>query len=97
MLWRLYVYGTLLARLAQDLDDMAAALGPCIQEKHAVAGQRHLARQRHVAPINPRVGMGKWAADKASIDPAWVRCSGQLPCILLIVIDSPHCSFVALA
>ena len=53
MLWRLYVYETLLARLAQDLEDMAAELGPFIREEHAVVGQRHLARQRHVAPGDP--------------------------------------------
>jgi hypothetical protein len=49
---RLYSYETLLERLAQDLEDMAAELGPCIQEEHAVVGQRHLARHRHVAPTD---------------------------------------------
>jgi hypothetical protein len=46
---RLYVYGTILERLAQDLKDMAAELGPFIQEEHAIVGQRHLARHRHLA------------------------------------------------
>jgi hypothetical protein len=36
---KLYVYDTLLERLAQDLQDMAAALGPFIREAHAVVGQ----------------------------------------------------------
>jgi len=35
---RLYLYDTLLERLAQDLKDMAAALGQLIQEAHAVVG-----------------------------------------------------------
>ena len=39
-------------RLAQDLQDMAAALGQFIQEEHAVVGQRHFARHRHVAPAD---------------------------------------------
>jgi hypothetical protein len=38
-LWRLYSDETLLERLAQDLEDMAAELGPCIQEEHAMVGQ----------------------------------------------------------
>jgi hypothetical protein len=35
---RLYVYNTILERLPQDLEHMAAALGPCIQAAHAVVG-----------------------------------------------------------
>jgi hypothetical protein len=31
---------------------MAAELGPRIQEEHAVVGQRHVARHRHVAPVD---------------------------------------------
>jgi hypothetical protein len=50
---KLYVYDTLLEWLAQDLKDMAAELGPCIQEAHAVMGQRHVTRPRHVAPADP--------------------------------------------
>jgi hypothetical protein len=34
--WRLYVYETLLERLAQDLKHMTAALGQFIQEEHPV-------------------------------------------------------------
>ena len=41
---------TLLERLARDLQDMAAALRPFIQEEHAIVGQRHVARHRHGAP-----------------------------------------------
>jgi hypothetical protein len=47
---RLYPRNTLLKRLPQDLEAMAAALGPCIQAEHAVVRPRHLARHRHVAP-----------------------------------------------
>jgi hypothetical protein len=46
---RLSVYDTLLEWLAQDLKDMAAKLGPCIQEAHAMVGQRHVTQHRHVA------------------------------------------------
>jgi hypothetical protein len=54
---RLSVEDTLLERLAQDLEDMAAARGPFIQ--HAVVGQRHFARQRPVAPTDqPDIGDG---------------------------------------
>ena len=41
---RLSLGDALHQRLAQDLQDMAAALGPCIQEAHATVGQRHVAR-----------------------------------------------------
>jgi hypothetical protein len=35
---------------------MAAELGAFIQEKHAMVGQRHVARHRHVAPADqPRI------------------------------------------
>jgi hypothetical protein len=46
---RLYVCDAVLKRLAQDLKDMATELGQFIQEEHAIVGQRHLARHRHVA------------------------------------------------
>jgi hypothetical protein len=56
---RLYLQDTILERLPQDLQDMAAARGPCIQEAHAVVGPRHLARPRHVATADqPRIGEG---------------------------------------
>jgi hypothetical protein len=61
---KLYVYDTLLERLAQDLEDMAAEFGPFIQERHAIVGQRHVARHRHMAPANhPRVRDGVVARD----------------------------------
>jgi hypothetical protein len=46
---RLYSYDTLLERLAQDFQDVACALGPFIQEAHAVMRPRYAARQRHLA------------------------------------------------
>jgi hypothetical protein len=50
MCGRLSRYDALLERLAQDFEDMAAELGQFIQEAHAMVGQRHVARHRHVAP-----------------------------------------------
>src|SRR4029453_7886157 len=45
--------------LAQDLQDMAPELGQFIQEEHAIVGQRHFARHRHVAPADqPRIRDG---------------------------------------
>ena len=56
---RFYVYDTLLERLPQDLEDMAAARGPYVQAAHPVVGQRHLARQQHVAAADqPHIGDG---------------------------------------
>ena len=53
---RLSVYDTLLQRLPQDLQDMAAELGEFIEKEHAMVGQRHLGRHEHVAaPDQPRV------------------------------------------
>jgi RecJ-like exonuclease len=46
---RLYVRDTILERLAQHLQDVAAELRQFIQKEHAVVRRRHLARQRHVA------------------------------------------------
>ena len=68
---KLYVYDTLLERLAQDLQDMAAELGPFIQEKHAVVGQRHVARHGDVAPADqPRIRDGVVGrATRAGRDP----------------------------
>jgi hypothetical protein len=43
---RLYVYDTLLQRLAQDLQDMPPALRQFLQAAHAVMCPRHLARHR---------------------------------------------------
>jgi hypothetical protein len=49
---KLYVYETVLERLPQDLQDMAAELRQFIQEEHTVVGQRHVAWHRHVAPAD---------------------------------------------
>ena len=52
---------TLLERLPQDLQDMAAALGQFIQEAHAVVGQRDLAGHRDAAAtVQPRIREGSW-------------------------------------
>jgi hypothetical protein len=60
---KLYVDETILERLPQDLQDMAAEVGPCIQEAHAMVGQRHVTRHRHVAPpISPASEMVWWGA-----------------------------------
>ena len=52
MLARLYADDAVRERLPQDLEDMAAALGPCIQEAHAVVRPRHLARHGDVSAGN---------------------------------------------
>jgi hypothetical protein len=55
----LYSCETLLERLPQDLQDMAAELGQFIQEEHAIVGQRHLTRHRHLVPADqPRIRNG---------------------------------------
>jgi hypothetical protein len=68
---RLSVEDTLLERLAQDLEDLAAELGEFIQEEHAMVCQRDLAWQRHVAPADqPDVGNGMMGrATRARRDP----------------------------
>ena len=82
---KLYIYESLLERLAQDLEDMAAELGPCIQEEHAMVGQRHVTRHRHVAPADQpasamvwwraRHGRGVTNAVRSPVRPAtrWIR------------------------
>ena len=53
---RWYSCETLLERLAQDLQDVAAELRPFIQKEHAVVRQRHLARHGQVAATDlPRI------------------------------------------
>jgi hypothetical protein len=49
---RLYLCDTLLERLAQDFQDVAAELRQFIQQEHAVVRQRPLAGQRHLAPAD---------------------------------------------
>jgi hypothetical protein len=44
---------SILKQLAQDLEDMASALGPCIQAEPAVVRPRHLARQGEVSAADP--------------------------------------------
>jgi len=69
-LWRLYVYETLLERLAQDREHMTAKLGPFIQEEDTVVAQRHVAGHQHVAPADqPRIRAGvRGGATRASRD-----------------------------
>jgi hypothetical protein len=50
---KLYVSDTLLQRLAQDLEDMAAALRQFVQAGHAVVRQRPLARRGEVPAADP--------------------------------------------
>jgi hypothetical protein len=45
----LYPCETLLSRLVQDLQDVAAEPRPCIQQAPAVVRQRHLARHGYLA------------------------------------------------
>jgi hypothetical protein len=47
---RLYVYDTLLERLAQDFQDVAAALRHLVEKHNPVGRQRHLAWHRHRPP-----------------------------------------------
>jgi hypothetical protein len=64
-LWRLCGEDTLLGRWPYDLQDMAAALGPCIQEEHPMVREGDLSRQRPMAPAAPthvRAGMVGGAA-----------------------------------
>ena len=50
---RLYSCDAILERLAQDLEHLTAKLRQFIQEEDAVVRQRHVARQRHLAPADP--------------------------------------------
>jgi hypothetical protein len=64
---RLYLYDTLLKRLAKDFEDMAAARRPCIQQEHPMVRPRHVARHRHLAATDEPhsrdrvMGGTKWA------------------------------------
>ena len=49
---RLYVYDTLLEGLAQNLQDVAAALRQFTQQEHPMVRQRHFAWHRHLAPTD---------------------------------------------
>jgi hypothetical protein len=60
---RLYLCEALLEELAQHLQDVAPARRQFIQEEHAIVGQQHLARHRHVPPpISPASEMVWWGA-----------------------------------
>jgi hypothetical protein len=50
---KLYVSDTLLQRLAQDIEEMAAALRQFVQAGHAVVRQRPLARRGEVPAADP--------------------------------------------
>jgi hypothetical protein len=53
---RLYVCDTLLKRLPQHFQDVAAALWPFIEQEHPVVRQRHVARPRHqTTPDQPYI------------------------------------------
>jgi hypothetical protein len=65
---RLYLYDTILKRLAQDLEDVAAALRQFIQEEHAVVCQRHVARPRHLSAADqPHIREGVMGARKGRV------------------------------
>jgi hypothetical protein len=56
---RLYLEDTIVERLAQHFEHVAAELRPRIQAEHAVGRQRPLARQRHLAAADqPRIRDG---------------------------------------
>ncbi len=56
-LWRLYLHDTLRKRLAQDLEDVAAALRPCIENEHAMVGERDGAGHWHLSATDqPHIG-----------------------------------------
>jgi hypothetical protein len=58
-LWRLYVYETLLQRLAQHFEHVAAELRQFVQKQDAVVRPRHLAWQGHLAaPDQADIGDG---------------------------------------
>jgi hypothetical protein len=50
---RLSVRDTLLQALAQDLQDVAAARRPLIQQELVMVRPRHVAGHRHLAPTDP--------------------------------------------
>jgi hypothetical protein len=59
---RLYIDDVVLERLPQDLQDVAAELGPCIQEEPTMVSRQDLARHRHVPPADPASEMVWWGA-----------------------------------
>jgi hypothetical protein len=68
---RLYFCDALLKRLAQNLQDMAAALRPFIQKENAVVRQRHFAGHRHLpATDQPDIRNGVVGSAKRPRRPA---------------------------
>jgi hypothetical protein len=54
MLWRLYLYETLLERLAQHFEGIPLELRQLIQQEETVVGQRHLpGRGTWPPPMSP--------------------------------------------
>jgi hypothetical protein len=53
---RLYLYDTLLQRLAQDFEHVVAELRPLVQKEDAVVRPRHFARHRHLAADQLHIG-----------------------------------------
>jgi hypothetical protein len=50
---RLSVCDTRIERLLPDLQDVAAARWPCLEDEHPVVCEGHLARYRRLAPGDP--------------------------------------------
>jgi hypothetical protein len=80
MLVRSCLEDTHLRRLAQDLQDMASGLGPCIQKEHAMVGPRHLARPRHLA-VPDLTGVGHQFARAAWQSYAVVSSRAAMRCL----------------
>jgi hypothetical protein len=49
---RWFCSAPLVTGLPQDLENMVAELRHLVQQEHAVVGQRHVTRHRHVAPAD---------------------------------------------
>jgi hypothetical protein len=75
---RLYSKNTLLGRLAQDLEDLARARGPLIQEQDAVVRQGHLPRRGELAAADQAdIGDGVVGGRKGRV--ATTRWTGWSP------------------
>jgi hypothetical protein len=93
---KLYVYETLLERLPQDLQDMAAALGQLIQEEHAMVRQRHLARHGHVPPTDQsRIRDGLVGARHGRVVTTAVRSPVRLAKRWIRVVSMASASVIA--
>jgi hypothetical protein len=63
---KLYSCETILQRLTQDLNDMAAKVGDLVEKEYTVVSQRHLARHRRMPPpIRPTAAMVRQGAKGA--------------------------------